>query len=277
MNGTAENLQNALNTWNEKLGELMSLLTTSPQSFKGGAIWSVIETIYEVMKNIGLALIILFFLMGVMKTCGTLAELKRPEVAVHSLLRFVIALGLVTSGMDIMLFMLKIAQGVVSSALNASGVLSTQTMLTVPDSVLEAIAETTFLNSIGLFLVSLLGGIFITLMSFIMIMTVYGRFFKLYLYTALSPLALATFAGQPTDQIGKSFLRSFAGVCLEGAVIVLACVVFSGFVGAPPEIDSAASANSQVWTYVCELLFNMLVLVGTIKMSDRVIREMTGL
>lgn len=117
----------------------------------------------------------------------------------------------------------------------------------------------------------------ITILSFIMIMTVYRRFFKLYLYTAIAPVPLSTFAGEPTQNVGKSFIKSYAAVCLEGAIIVLACIIFSLFAAAPPAIDPNAAAVTQVWSYIGELVFNMLVLVGAVKMADRVVREMMGL
>ena len=102
-----------------------------------------------------------------------------------------------------------------------------------------------------------------------MILTVYGRFFKLYLYTAIAPIPLSTFAGEPSQNVGKSFVKSYSAVCLEGAIIILACII--------PAIDTSAEAINQVWSYVGELAFNMLVLVGTIKASDRIVREMMGL
>jgi hypothetical protein len=105
-------------------------------------------------------------------------------------------------------------------------------------------------------------------------MSVYGRFFRLYLYTAIAPIPISTFAGEPTSQIGKSFLKSYAAVCMEGAIIVLACIIFSVFAASPPEIADDASAVSMVWAYVGELIFNLLVLTGAVKMSDRVVREM---
>lgn len=108
-------------------------------------------------------------------------------------------------------------------------------------------------------------------------MTVYGRFFKLYLYTAIAPVPLSSFAGEPSQNIGKSFIKSYAAVCLEGAIIVLACVIFSLFASSPPAVDTNAAAVTQVWSYVGELIFNMLVLVGAVKMADRVVREMMGL
>ena len=117
----------------------------------------------------------------------------------------------------------------------------------------------------------------ITVLSFIMIMTVYGRFFKLYMYTALAPIPLSTFAGEPSQNVGKSFIKSYCAVLLEGAVIVLACIIFSLFASTPPVVDANAAAVTQVWAYIGELVFNMLVLVGAVKMSDRIIREMMGL
>ena len=110
-----------------------------------------------------------------------------------------------------------------------------------------------------------------------MIMTVYGRFFKLYLYTAIAPIPLSTFAGEPTQNVGKSFLKSYTGVCLEGAIIILSCIIFSLFASSPPVVDASASAVTQVWKYLGELIFNMLVLVGTVKLSDKIVHEMMGI
>ena len=110
-----------------------------------------------------------------------------------------------------------------------------------------------------------------------MIMSVYGRFFRLYLYTAIAPIPLSSFAGEPSQNIGRSFLKSYAAVCLEGAIVVLACIIFSLFASSPPVVNPDAAAVTMVWSYIVELIFNMLVLVGAVKMSDRVVREMMGL
>ena len=134
-----------------------------------------------------------------------------------------------------------------------------------------------FFESIPLWAVTLIGGLFITVLSFLLIMTVYGRFFKLYMYTALAPIPLSTFAGEPSQNVGKSFIKSYCAVLLEGAVIVLACIIFSVFASSPPVVDTSAAAVTQVWAYIGELVFNMLVLVGSVKMSDLIIREMMGL
>ena len=108
-------------------------------------------------------------------------------------------------------------------------------------------------------------------------MTVYGRFFKLYMYTAIAPIPLAAFAGEPTQQIGISFMKSYAAVCMEGAIIILACIIFSLFAASPPAVDPDAAVVTMVWSYIGELVFNMLILVGTVKMADRIVKEMMGL
>ena len=143
--------------------------------------------------------------------------------------------------------------------------------------IVTAIEECGFFESIPLWAVTLIGSLFITVLSFIIILTVYGRFFKLYMYTALSPIPLSSFAGQPSQSIGIGFLKSYAAVCMEGAVIILACIIFTKFAGSPPAVDSDAAPAAMVWKYVGELVFNMLVLVGAVKMSDRISRELLGL
>lgn len=275
-NWIVQNLQNALDTWNSKLGEIWQLVTQTPETFKGGTIWNVILNIHGAVQAIGLALLVLFFVVGVMKTCGSITEVKKPEHAFKLFIRFAIAKIVVTYGLDLMLSLFKIIQGVISTIITASGLGGT-TSTTLPQEIITAVEKCGFFESIPLWAVTLIGGLFITVLSFIMIMTVYGRFFKLYLYTAIAPIPLSTFAGEPTQNVGKSFLKSYCAVCLEGAIIVLSCIIFSLFASSPPVVDANAAAVTQVWKYIGELVFNMLVLVGTVKLSDRVVREMMGL
>ena len=275
-NWIVQNLQNALDTWNSKLGEIWQLVTQTPETFKGGTIWNVILNIHGAVQAIGLALLVLFFVVGVMKTCGSITEVKKPEHAFKLFIRFAIAKIVVTYGLDLMLSLFKIIQSVISTIITASGLGGT-TSTTLPQEIITAVEKCGFFESIPLWAVTLIGGLFITVLSFIMIMTVYGRFFKLYLYTAIAPIPLSTFAGEPTQNVGKSFLKSYCAVCLEGAIIVLSCIIFSLFASSPPVVDANAAAVTQVWKYIGELVFNMLVLVGTVKLSDRVVREMMGL
>ena len=275
-NWVVQNLENALETWNSKLSEIWQLLTTSPQQFKGGSIWSVMVNINGAVQAIGLALLVLFFVVGVVRTCGSFTDVKKPEHALKLFIRFAIAKGVITYGLELMLALFDIVQGTISTIMTSAG-FGTPNQTTLPAEMVTTIESCGFFESIPLWAVTLIGGLFITVLSFIMIMTVYGRFFKLYMYTALSPIPLSTFAGEPSQNVGKSFIKSYCAVLLEGAVIVLACIIFSLFASTPPVVNPDAAAVTQVWAYIGELVFNMLVLVGAVKMSDRIIREMMGL
>lgn len=275
-NWVVQNLQNSLETWNSKLAEIWNLVTQTPETFKNGVIWDVIKKIYGSMQAAGFALLVLFFVIGVMKTCSSLTEVKKPEHAFKLFIRFAIAKIVITYGMDLLLSIFKIVQGIISSIMTTAKFTSASTT-TLPTEIIKAVESCGFFESIPLWAVTLIGGLVITVLSFVMIMTIYGRFFKLYLYIAIAPIPLSTFAGEPTKQVGKSFIKSFCAVCLEGAIIVLACIIFSLFASSPPVVDVNAAPVTQVWKYIAELVFNMLVLVGTIKMSDRVVREMMGL
>ena len=244
-NWVVQNLQNALNVWNDKLTEIWQLITQSPETFRGGAIWNIILDIFGALQAVGYALLVLFFVVGVVKTCGSFSELKRPEVAVKMFVRFALAKGAITYGMDLMLALLEIVQGVISAIMNAAGFGAPEATI-LPQEIITAVEDCGFFESIPL-------------------------------WAMIAPIPLSAFAGEPSQSIGKSFLKSYAAVCLEGAIIVLACIIFSVFAASPPVVDPDAAAATMVWSYVGQLIFNMLILVGCVRMADRVVREMMGL
>ncbi|MBR0391155.1 MAG: hypothetical protein IJK38_02410, partial [Oscillospiraceae bacterium] len=252
--------------WNSKLKEIWSLLTQTPDTFKDGAIWGIMQNIHSALQAIAYALLVLFFVVGVMRTCGSFAEVKKPEHAFKLFIRFVLSKAVITHGLELMLAFLTIIQGVMNTIMDTAG-FDKVTKTKLPEEIVTAVEETGFFESIPIWAVTLIGGLVIWVLAFIMILTVYGRFFKLYMYTAIAPIPLSAFAGEPTQNVGKSFLKSYAAVCLEGAIIVLACIIFSVIAKANPGFDDELSAAAMVWSYIGQVVFNMLILVGTIKMS----------
>ena len=275
-NWIVQNLEKALALWNEKLAEIWKLLTTSPEEFRGGALWGIVRNVHGAVQGIGYSLLVLFFLAGVLRSAGSLEELKRPATAVRLLLRFLLAKAVLTHGMDLMLGLFAVTRGLIAGILEAAGIAGSGGF-SLPGAVAEAVEKCDFWQSIPLWTVTILGSLFMTVLSFFLILTVYGRFFRLYLYTALSPIPLSAMAGEGTQSLGLSFLKSYAAVLLEGAVTVLGCVIFSGFAATPPSVDAGAGAPAMVWSYVGEVVFHMLILVGTVKASDRVVRDLMGL
>lgn len=229
------------------------------------------------MVGIGYGLLVLFFAMGIFQSAASFRDFQRPEFALRHFIRFLLAKVAVGSCMEIMTAIFSVCGGIVATVMRGMGG-SVTTAATLPAEIVTAIEGLGLLESIPLWLVSLLGSLFITIMSFILLLTVYGRFFRLYMFTALAPLPLASFAGEGTAASGKAFLKSYIGVCMEGAVIVLACLIYSAFLSSSsPAVDASLPAVTMAWQYIGQLIFNMLILTGLVKGADRIVKEMLGL
>ena len=271
------NLQSAFHTWNDKLAEIWALITTTPQEFRGGGIWTAIVNINDGLQAVGYGLLVLFFAVGIFQSAASFRDFQRPEFALRHFIRFILAKTAIGYGMELMLAIFNICGGIVQSIMGGVGGMASAAV-SVPQEMVDTIESIGFLESIPLWLVTVLGSLFITILSFILIMTVYGRFFRLYMFTALAPLPLSSFAGEGTSFIGKTFIKSYTGVCLEGAVIVLACLIYTAFIsGSAPVLDTSLSAVTMSWQYVGETIFNMIVLVGLVKGAERIVKEMFGL
>lgn len=276
-NWLIESLKWTFEFWNNKQTEIWQLVSTTPEEFKGGDIWRLALTLNDGLKAIGYGLLVLFFALSICKSTINFRDLRRPEQGLRFFIRFVLAKTAVTYGIDLMTAIFNICTGIVSVIAEKMGTAAAD--MALPEELETAVNEVGFLASIPLWLVTILGCLVIIVLSFVMILTVYSRFFKLYMYTAFAPIPLSSFAGEATSFMGKGFIKSYMGVCMEGAVIVLACLIFSAFTssGNFGLVDAESSAVVQVLAYLAETIFNMLVLVGLIKGSDRIVKEMFAL
>lgn len=272
-----ENLEISINLWNDKLAEIWTLLTTSPESFKGGGIWAAIQQIYGAIQSVGYALLVLFFLVGVLRSTTGPQDLRRPETIIKLFLRLAIAKAVISYGMNILIAIMQIPQGMVVRTLTSAGLTGTEIAAVLPDEMQEAISAVGFLDAIPLWAVALICRFIIMALSFVLILTVYGRFFRFYMFAALAPIPLAGLAGEGTHQMAWGFFKNYFAVCVEVLVIAIACVIYSAIVSAPPAFDSSTEAVTQVWGYMGDIIFNMLVLVGTVKMCDRMAHELLGI
>ena len=127
-------LMQGLEYLGDMLDKMWAILTTSPQTFKGGTIWSIISTINGVLGAIGTALLVLFFTVGVIKTCGSFAELKKPETAVKAFVRFAIAKALIDNGLKLMVNFVTIVQSIIKK-ITASSSIGTALEFSIPSTV----------------------------------------------------------------------------------------------------------------------------------------------
>ena len=146
-NWIVDNLNSALETWNGKLTEIWQLISTTPEEFKGGGVWNVIVNINGALQAIGYALLVLFFVMGVVKTCGSFTELKKPEMAFKCFVRFILAQAAVMYGMELMTALFRVAQGMISTIMDSSG-LADLSATTLPDEMVAIIESVGLIESI---------------------------------------------------------------------------------------------------------------------------------
>ena len=102
-NWIIDNLNYAFSVWNDKLTEMWSLLTQSPQAFKGGTIWQTIQTVNGAMQGIGYGLLVLFLAIGIFRSSAGFRDFQRPEHILRHFIYFIMAKLAVTYGIDLQL------------------------------------------------------------------------------------------------------------------------------------------------------------------------------
>ncbi len=271
--GIRNNLINGLGEFANKYQEILSIIQSPIESYMGGRIFDVVETINGAMKAVSYALLVIFCLVGIVKVSTSFQDIKRPEQILRFFLRFAIGKAVVDFGMPIMLEIFNVGLGIINTMASS---ISGAAAFTVPNEIVTTVNGITgLLDGLFPYIASFLCYIIMAGISIVILLTVYGRFFKLYMYLAIAPIPLATFAGDGTSHIGQTFVKSFIGVCLEGALIVLACIIFERYTAsAPPPVVAGGDATSVINSYMLQIIFNMLVLLGVIKMCDKLTKEM---
>ena len=154
-NWVVGNLQYALSVWNEKLNEIWTLITQTPENFKGGSIWNIVVNINGAIQAIGLAVLVLFFLFGIIKTCSSFAEVKKPEQVLKLFIRFILTKTVVTYGLELMLAVFKITQGLMQTIMESVG-MGGLMQSTLPPEMIVAIESCNFFECIPLWAVTLI-------------------------------------------------------------------------------------------------------------------------
>lgn len=268
----ADQLQTALDYWRDKFASIFEILTISPKEFHEGKIWEMIVDVTNVLQGAGVYLLIIFFLYGFFKTTINYRDLAaRPQHTFMLFVRFIVAKAFVTYGMEVLLWIISWVQNIIFTINKEVPILQ----LSLPDNLKTALENADWTAGLSAYVASLIGTVIIFLLSIVILVVVYGRFFKIYLLAAISPIPLAAFASEATERLGMNFMKSYIGECLRGVVILVACMIFTAFATSPTELN-ATTAGSMTWLYVMETAMQMLLLVIMVKGSDRLIKEVFG-
>lgn len=272
-----DHLSEAISYWNDKFNAIYDILTTNPQDFQGGTAWSTVTNILNALESIGATLLILFFFYGLFKMSLDVRDYTRnPKLALFAFARVGIAEFFVTHTTEILVRVITIVQGIVSKV--------PRTMLAsvefVPDEIDNALENADWWSKLGAWASTLVGKWIIMALVIIVIVIVYERFFKIFLLTAIAPIPIAGFSSDTTTSFGMNFLKSYTCELLRGVVMLVACNLFSTFIKSDEITRMIVSSTSSGWTvtgYVMDLIMQLLLLVITIKGSDRLVKEIFGL
>lgn len=254
---------------------------------------AAMETLNQGLQAFSYALLVVLTLWNVVKTSSSYVELKRPEVLIKLLIRFILTKYVIQVAWSLVNGIFSITGALMEAIFRISGIPvdNIWASMTAPDfgedGIMGILSDwASFLNpwsKMPGMVLAIIGYIIAMVLSVTLILTVFGRFFKIYMFAALAPIPLSTFGSESSQEIGRNFLKSFCAVSLEGLIIGLALIVFTAYSQNPIitfdglGIFDWVGTMAEEITYMFTLLFNMLLLLGIIKGADQIVHRMFGL
>lgn len=225
----------ATDFWNQRINEVFQFLITPPPDLfaeSGGTsvVWNAIETIHGALMPVAISILAIMFLASVIKATTDIQQLQSGTTISRHAISFVIAYA-VTRGS---LFFFKAIIAVMQELVNATWQVTTGTamkdkMLTsskLPASVATQINSAGTWDKIIYVVVCFVAAIAIVIIAVKILLTVYARFFKIYMYVAVAAVPLTFFVSQEHRQTAWRFVKSFMALLLVGVLIIVACVIY---------------------------------------------------
>lgn len=184
-------------------GLMYSVLTEDLSDFSPHA-YEYISILNTILKGFASSLMLVAFCVGYIQSAVSLIEQKTPIAIFKTLARLVIVNALVVRGTDIILMpMFSVVRSLTSRLIEAIGEL-------LPINILTGI----------LYIAVIISGL-------VLLLTVFGRFLKIYVYMSIAPVPLAFFAGgNVTAMYGRNYIKNMFGVCMEAVTMVIAIQLF---------------------------------------------------
>ena len=230
-NWITANLQAAISFFNAMMSNLYDILLINPLTYREGAIWSVVNTIYDALLGSAISLMIVFIYMGLIEDMGDMIKHKNPGPVIWAFVKILFSAGILIYGKYLLVLIFSIGKDLIDKIVlkNGVNVFETSAWVTMPDAIVNATQGMAIGTGIVFWIVTLIAALVIMVVCFTVMLTIYGRLFRIYMHIAIAPIPLACFNSKSTMQHFMAFIRSFAGVILEGLVIIVACLIFSAF------------------------------------------------
>ena len=311
MNWILSTLQASIAFFDAWMTSLYDVLMLDPISYQNGAIWTTVSKIYDALMGPAVSILIIGFYIALIHDSGEFIKTRHFGSVVWTFILLCITASLLQGGKYILLLIFWCFKEILQTVTGPDGTnFLNLYWVELPKQVKLATSGLGATKATMFFIVVLIFALVIMVCSFTIIMVVYGRLFNIYLHIAVAPLALACGAAGPLRSTFVSYLKSFVGVCLQGVVIVIVCMVFSAFAN-NFDFNTVQTSDQQIvelkedmteeefqawweqwgmdnkeleakkaevlWTYLSQMLFLYLIMAGMIKGADNFIHQKLNL
>lgn len=267
-------LEMVLGFWNNQIKLVFALLGTTPDAFKLGSPWNVIQGVEPIFVGVGSSLVVLFFVIGFCSESVDIKEEMRFEVILRMLMRIGIAEWLVANNVTIM----KAFFQTIANLVNAMGA-GTIKELKISSDQAKIIKDLGFGESLIMLILTAVLSLIIIICGFFIIYTVYFRFLKILIIVPIGALACSTLAGNRT--VSHSFVtycKYFLSVTMEAVTMALAIIACNALVNAGlPSFTGNYTDWAKTLIYLCELTFTVAMTVGSVKGAQSLTSKALGL
>ena len=230
MNWILATLQASIAFFDAWMSQLYDVLMLDPISYQNGTIWTTVSKIYDALMGPAVSILIIGFYIALIHDSGEFIKTRHFGSVGWTFILLYITASLLLGGKYILLLIFWCFKEILQTVTGPNGTnFLDLSWVELPKQVKLATSGLGATKATLFFIVVLIFALVIMVCSFTIIMVVYGRLFNIYLHLAVAPLALACGAAGPFRSTFVSYLKSFVGVCLQGVVIVIVCMVFSAF------------------------------------------------
>ncbi|MGN0390693.1 MAG: hypothetical protein ACI4L2_07745 [Wujia sp.] len=230
MNWILANLTAAVEFFNAWMGKLYEILMIDPISYQNGTIWAMVEKIYNALLGPGISILIISFYLGLIHDGGEFIKTRRIGSVAWTFILMCVSVSVLQGGKYILLLVFWAGRELFENVTGINGLnLLDLSWVEIPKIVEWATYGMDMEKGFLFWIVTLIFALVVMICGFTILMIVYGRLLNIYMHFALAPLPLACMAAKPTRSVFSAYIRSFIGVCIQGLVIVVICMIFSAF------------------------------------------------
>lgn len=215
------------------IGFVMDLFMSSVQSITAvlgqdlqanAAMWKMVADVQEIVRPICYTIITIFFLIEFLKMSMKIDMLKW-EFLFRVMTKFVIAKACIDFGPNLMEAIYSTVAEWITTYGNSA--YDPDFLNDIADGINTALNSMGFWATVGFAITSIVPALVLAACSFIVKVIAFGRLIEIYVLLAMMPVPFAfLLESEGGGNITKKYILNFAGVCLQGFLIVISCSLY---------------------------------------------------